>query len=83
MKNLRFELKTFKCLPSLRVCRNYSETANQQLQPYFITGLVDAEGCFSFTILKNNNTIGWAVRPSFHIAIHRKDRALLESIQAF
>jgi hypothetical protein len=44
---------------------------------------VDAEGCFYISILKNTNTIGWAIRPSFHIAVHRKDRALLELVQVF
>lgn len=48
-----------------------------------VTGFVDAEGCFYFSITKKKtNKIGWAVRPTFNIALHKKDQALLESIQA-
>jgi hypothetical protein len=65
------------------VTHNNAGTILALLNPGFVTGLVDAEGCFYFSILKNNNTIGWAVRPSFHIAVHKNDRALLEAIQAY
>jgi hypothetical protein len=84
-------------LPLLRPSTSYSSSSNIPARgthnnagtilalpnPGFVTGLVDAEGCFYFSILKNNNTIGWAVRPSFHIAAHKNDRALLEAIQAY
>ena len=51
--------------------------------PEFVTGFIDAEGCFYVSILKNTNKVGRVVRPSFHIASHIKDQALLELIREF
>lgn len=47
------------------------------LNPNYITGFVDGEGCFSISIFKDNRT-GWAVKPIFSISLHNKDVKLLE-----
>lgn len=55
---------------------------NVDLDPYFITGITDAEGCFSGIIIKSSNTsIGWRVEVVFQIGLHRKD--LLKTIKAY
>lgn len=53
------------------------------LHPYWITGFIDAEGCFYIGFSKNiKRNIGWSVIPTFNISLHEKDRALLELIQS-
>ena len=52
------------------------------LDPYYITGFADGEGCFSISIYKDSRMLtGWQVKPVFKISLHKRDRALLESIQ--
>jgi hypothetical protein len=56
--------------------------ASSKLNPWFITGFVDAEGSFQISIIENKKyKTGWAVSPKFQIGLHEKDRALLELIQ--
>jgi hypothetical protein len=52
------------------------------LNPDYITGFVDGEGCFSLSIFKEDRNItGWQVKPIFSISLHNKDIKLLEAIQ--
>lgn len=52
------------------------------LNPHYITGFVDGEGCFSVSIFKDSRRItGWQVKPIFSISLHNKDINLLEAIQ--
>lgn len=52
------------------------------LNPYYITGFIDGEGCFSISIFKDSRRlIGWQVKPVFSIYLHNKDLNLLEAIQ--
>lgn len=52
------------------------------LNPDYITGFVDGEGCFSLSIFKDSRRItGWQVKPIFSISLHNKDIKLLEAIQ--
>ena len=88
-------LKVFN--PKVETKREYSTQAsfldstpsnlnldNGSLSPGFITGFTDAEGCFSVSITKSNNTkIGWRVRLFFDITLHKKDQVLLEQIKNF
>jgi hypothetical protein len=54
-----------------------------RLNPWFITGFVDAEGSFQISIVKNKELkIGWRVQPNFQIGLHEKDRALLDLIRS-
>lgn len=57
---------------------------NLVLQPWSVTGLVDAEGSFMIRIRKNSKyNTGWLVAPVFSIAFHEKDLPLLEAIQSY
>ena len=61
-----------------------SDKSNIQLNPLWVTGFVDGEGCFSVAISKNKDSnVGWRVRLYFYIGLHVKDRALLEDIKNF
>ena len=54
------------------------------INPFFITGFVDGEGCFLITVRKYNKLkVGWRVQPAFQINLHKKDIALLKQIQVF
>lgn len=53
-----------------------------QIHPYWITGFVDAEGCFSVSIEISNLT-KWKVTTSFEINLHIKDVDILHKIKSF
>ncbi len=54
------------------------------LNPWFVTGFVDAEGSFSMLIFKSKTAaIGWTIEPCFIITLHKKDIELLNKIQLF
>ena len=75
-----------------RWARNYSSAPgnlrrsveNLKLNPWWVTGFVDAEGCFHVSITKNNKlNVGWKVQLFFEITLSKKDKALLEKIKNF
>lgn len=54
------------------------------LNPWFVTGFVDAEGSFYMSIFKSKTAaIGWTVESCFIITLHKKDIELLNKIQIF
>jgi hypothetical protein len=54
------------------------------LNPWFITGFVDAEGSFIINInSKADFKNKWGVRASFKITLHLRDKSLLEQIQLY
>ena len=58
--------------------------ALDKLNPNFISGFIDGEGCFSLYISKNDKLkIGWRVKLSFIIELHGKDLPLLNQIHNF
>jgi NADH:ubiquinone oxidoreductase subunit K len=81
---------------SLRKQRFFSTSARQssvlashrrvvnKLCPSFITGLIDAEGSFVVTILKNSRyRLGWVVQARFQLKLHEKDRDLVLAVRDF
>jgi hypothetical protein len=59
-------------------------TNNVNLNPYFVTGFTDAEGCFLIKIIKNStHKLNWATTGRFKIELHEKDLELLKSLQSF
>jgi NADH:ubiquinone oxidoreductase subunit 3 (subunit A) len=71
--------------------RSYTLIATHQplihqpaMNPWFLTGLTDGDGCFCISIIKNNKyRLGWRVQQSFTIGLHEKDKALLQQIQSY
>ena len=67
---------------------NQQETkvATQQLDPSWIVGFVDGEGCFSVAVHANprnaRRTGGWQLTATFQVYQHEREKALLESLQA-
>ena len=65
--------------------QNYS-TFNQpsQLNPWFWTGLIDAEGSFSIIIDRSKTQkLGWRVQSKFQIGLHKRDLSLLLQLREF
>lgn len=62
---------------------NNNNLKNMKLNPNWVIGFTDAEGCFRISIIKNKNSKGKAlplsVRLYFQIGLHRKDEAILKS----
>jgi hypothetical protein len=53
------------------------------LDPRWVVGFVDGEGCFSVSIHRNANaksTGGWQLHPVFHVYQHERYRGVLEGL---
>ena len=60
------------------------ENNNNKLDPWFITGFTDGEGCFSVTLCKDiRQKVKWRVQPKFRIKLHKRDEDLLKDIRLF
>ena len=67
---------------------NQQETARStlELDPHWVVGFVDGEGCFSVSVHRNANarsTGGWQLHPVFHVYQHVMYRDVLEELVAF
>jgi hypothetical protein len=63
-----------------------STADNQQesLDPRWVTGFVDGEGCFHVSINKHPKmSVGWQVLPEFRIVQHARDEVVLRELQRF
>ena len=68
---------------AVQQCNGYSEH-NLQLNPCFVSGFTDGEGCFSIKIIENKKLkIGLTAQLRFSMALHKKDKVLLEQIKNF
>ena len=63
---------------------SYTQNIISYLNPFFVTGLTDAEGTFVCIVKKSaGHRLKWRVDIVFQIALHKKDLELLKQIQAF
>src|SRR5579859_7503479 len=67
---------------------NQQETVRPRLEldPQWVVGFVDGEGCFSVSIHCNpyvRQTRGWQIHPVFHVYQHMSHRAVLEELIRF
>ena len=54
------------------------------LEPWYVTGLTDGEGCFSISFsLRDKLNIKIETRPSFSISLNERDLPLLKKVHAF
>ena len=57
---------------------------NNKLNPNWVTGFTDAEGCFMINITKRKTKrMEWQIRPCFQIKLHSRDNKLLIRIKSF
>ena len=65
---------------------NQPRADNQQgrLDPWYIVGFVDGEGCFSISIFRNSTTrLGYQVFPEFVVTQGAKSASVLKDLQSF
>jgi hypothetical protein len=65
---------------------NQQETKLRALDPSWVVGFVDGEGCFSVSIHHNKHaraTGGWHVQPTFQVSQHQDHRDILEDLVRF
>ena len=54
------------------------------LNPWFVTGLIEGEGCFSISFtFRKRLRVGIETKPSFSISLNRRDLDLLKQIHAY
>jgi hypothetical protein len=57
---------------------------HKKLNPWFVTGFIDAEGTFCTTIYKNKAyKTGWVVRSFFEIGLNQRDSYLIYQLKDF
>jgi hypothetical protein len=71
------EIRYYSTQDNLRIIQR----ENSSLDPWFLTGFIDGEGCFRIPITKIDRAIGWRVQLFFQITLHEKDKILLENIK--
>lgn len=56
---------------------------DEKLDPYFISGFIDAEGCFYVRVTRNDELkLKWYAYPTFSITLHIKDEEILHKINS-
>lgn len=69
-------------ISSSKANTNLELYGSSKLNPQYITGFVDGEGCFSILIVRNKKMkLGWSITLSFQIHLHSKDKNLLIRIK--
>jgi len=65
---------------------NQQETELAEIDPWWVVGFVDGEGCFSVSIHRNDlakPTNGWHIQPSFQVSQHEDHVDVLEHLVRF
>jgi hypothetical protein len=61
-----------------------SAYGSRSLNPWFVTGLTEGEGCFCVSLaLRAKMRTGLEVRPSFSLSLNEKDLSILEELRAY
>jgi len=88
--NVKFKNKNSRYLPKKSILDSLSKrllsmkTSNKGIDPKFVTGFVDGEGCFTLTISKEKDyKCGWRVHAAFTLGLHKKDKIILEILQDY
>ena len=84
IKNLSKLINMYRSYTSKAVvpeCKRNLYNVQHKINPWFLTGFLDGEGCFLISISKKESLkIGWTVQLMFKITLHQKDKNLLEHI---
>jgi hypothetical protein len=65
--------------------RSFYNTSNSsKLNPWLVTGLIDAEGSFTILVVKDSRRkLGWRIECKFQLGLHERDLSLLLQIKEF
>ena len=55
----------------------------ERLDPNWIVGFVDGEGCFYVGINQHNRTFKWQLLPEFRIVRHQRDEQILHKVKHY
>jgi len=71
--------------PSKQKIRTFSTSSlKNKLNPWLVTGIIDAEGTFCTTIYKNKAyKTGWVVRSFFEIGLNQRDSSVIYQLKDF
>ena len=76
--------RSYSRLANSNTLSNKVTNSKSKINPWFITGLVDAEGSFVVSVLKSSFTkIGWGVNARFKITVHITDLDLILKLKDF
>ncbi len=88
LMHLRYTLKGFERNCSLKIpskqliVKRFSSTLISSVKPWFLSGIIDAEGSFTIIIDKNQiRKLGWRVQSKFQIGLHIRDLNILNQLQ--
>jgi len=60
-----------------------AENQQERLDPYWIVGFVDGEGCFYVGLNQPNRTLKWQILPEFRVVQHERNVNSLLKIQSY
>jgi hypothetical protein len=61
-----------------------ADNQQERLDPRYVCGFVDGEGCFHVSINKiPKMSVGWQVLPEFRVVQHERDESVLKELQKF
>nr|YP_009072345.1 LAGLIDADG endonuclease [Sclerotinia borealis]AHX83006.1 LAGLIDADG endonuclease [Sclerotinia borealis] len=80
----KFHTHSSKFIAQSNMYKKSIHMINSNLNPWFITGFVDADGCFTLGFLKSDRyKMGYQIQAIFKINLHEKDYNLLSKIQNY
>jgi len=78
------KIRSYSSLTKSNTLTNKVTNYKSNLHPLFVTGLVDAEGSFTVSVLKSSLTkTGWGVNARFKITTHITDLDLMLNLKKF
>ena len=60
-----------------------ADNQQERLDPNWIVGFVDGEGCFYVGINQHNRTLKWQLLPEFRVVQHQRDEQTLHKIKNY
>ena len=60
-----------------------ADNQQERLDPNWIVGFVDGEGCFYVGINQHNKTLKWQLLPEFRVVQHQRDEQILHKIKNY
>ena len=81
--NLSLSDKLTKAFPNLVLITLPIRPSLVYLDPYWVTGFIDGEGCFSINKKISKNKFMFSFQPIFELTQHERDKSLLEFISQF
>ncbi|OAX31760.1 homing endonuclease [Rhizopogon vinicolor AM-OR11-026] len=84
----RLKMKSFSTSTSSTRLQDFEiskyQNLNLNLNPWFVSGLIDAEGTFYISIRKDKEyKLGWQIGAEFQIQLHKRDLNLILELQNF